>query len=620
MKNIIKLSSIALAASLSLTACSDFLDAENREYVSSSEYFSTTEGISTGTTEAYYSLRNIYGGDVSMFIAGTDIYGKGRSGYCNQILQEYKNISTDNSTVLSFYKNCYSGIQQCNLIISKAGEGEYADQCRVIRAFYYYLLTQHFGGVPLQTTYIDNASKSYPRASLQEVYDFIFTELKEVISNNNLPTTDHNGRVSVQFVNNLLAKAYLAAGWDLQTTCDVVTGKVQSQSSKEYFQEAAKYADAAIGGVSPTLSFADQWKTENENNADEIFAIQYTRDIDGQDEVGTGNSQMFYFGNYYVADKNDQTAKYTNSQAPANTKLIYLFEPGDTRWDGTFMVERMRKYMHALTGLSAADSTYYWYPAWYELGDNPTTASVKTTIANWRAETVADGHSRATALVYTSSDPSFYQEVTVNKRSGKITYKDVKQQTYQVSLEGTGTSLCVKKFDDAESTISGTSKVSYRNIVLAHLTETYLIAAEAYYMAGDEPTSLARFNVVRNRAFGGASGELASYGSYVRHYSDGSSVKTATGLDVIDVILDERARELCGEYYRWMDLRRTRKLIPYNMEWNATVNSADDAFLGSDGKYKMYRPIPQDEINLNDAMSAEDQNDGYKTTTSTTTE
>ena len=86
---------------------------------------------------------------------------------------------------------------------------------------------------------------------------------------------------------------------------------------------------------------------------------------------------------------------------------------------------------------------------------------------------------------------------------------------------------------------------------------------------------------------------------------------TGADLDPIDIILDERARELCGEYYRWMDLRRTKRLIDYNVKYNSGVDSAD-AFLGADGAYRWFRPFPQDEINLNAGITEDDQNPGYK--------
>ena len=82
-----------------------------------------------------------------------------------------------------------------------------------------------------------------------------------------------------------------------------------------------------------------------------------------------------------------------------------------------------------------------------------------------------------------------------------------------------------------------------------------------------------------------------------------------TNLDPVDVILDERARELCGEFYRWIDLRRTKRLINYNVEYNGLDKNN---FVGSDGQYKWYRPFPVGEINLNDALTNEDQNPGYK--------
>ena len=156
--------------------------------------------------------------------------------------------------------------------------------------------------------------------------------------------------------------------------------------------------------------------------------------------------------------------------------------------------------------------------------------------------------------------------------------------------------------------------------MLAHLTETYLIAAEAYHMAGDDATSLARLNVVRERA---KASTLTSYASYIRHYSDGTAnsvnlgngianVPYVTNLDPIDVILDERARELCGEYYRWMDLRRTKRLISYNLQYASGVTSIDQ-FIGPDGQYKWFRPFPQDEIYANEALTNADQNPGYVT-------
>ena len=176
----------------------------------------------------------------------------------------------------------------------------------------------------------------------------------------------------------------------------------------------------------------------------------------------------------------------------------------------------------------------------------------------------------------------------------------------------------MRKFDVYIAERNTTNPVSFHNIVLAHLTETYLIAAEAYQMAGDENTSLARLNVVRSRA---NAATLSSYASYKRYYSDGTAnsynsgsgidkVPFETGLNPIDIILDERARELCGEYYRWMDLRRTKRLINYNVEWNDGVTSAD-MMMGADGNYRWFRPFPQGEINLNDAITDVDQNPGY---------
>ena len=72
----------------------------------------------------------------------------------------------------------------------------------------------------------------------------------------------------------------------------------------------------------------------------------------------------------------------------------------------------------------------------------------------------------------------------------------------------------------------------------------------------------------------------------------------------IDFILDERARELVGEYKRWMDLKRTGKLIERTLAHNnlaARENKMDEHIL--------VRPIPQSVIDQTEGEIS--QNDKY---------
>lgn len=608
MKYKFLLSAFALVGGFAFTGCSDFLDSENKSNLDSDAYFVTEDGFENLSTTPYYKLRAIYGGDPVMFCSGTDLYEKGRSNYSDVTLSTYKDLNAESGNVLTFYKACYDGIQQCNTVIYYAGKGAAGEnvklrvnEAKYLKAFYYYLLSQQFGAVPISKEYISSVITSFPRIPQNEVYDYIIQLLKEIETDNVLPLNDNTGRVSMRAVYNLLAKTYLAYGWDYGTTSNE-DGSNVVVTNDTYFKEAASYADLAINGQTPELSFSEMWDVANDNNKEILFAIQYTRGIAGQDETTTGNRQDAQFSNYY---NDEEATKYTTSQYPPSEKLIYLFEPGDVRYEGTFMVTQWRRYKDFYTvTLTPETEIFAYYPAWYE---------DLSQLANYNA--AAPG--REQTKVYSSSNPSVCIEVTVNKRTGKITYTP-KKQSYETNRATTSTSMCVRKFDDYTAVRNTTNGVSFHNIVLAHLTETYLLAAEAYHMANDDVTSLSRLNVVRKRA---NAEELTSYASYKRHYSDGTdnsynsgsgiaNVPFETNLDPVDVILDERARELCGEYYRWMDLRRTKRLIDYNVKYASGVKSADD-MKGPDGKYRWFRPFPQSEINLNDAITDADQTPGY---------
>jgi hypothetical protein len=70
------------------------------------------------------------------------------------------------------------------------------------------------------------------------------------------------------------------------------------------------------------------------------------------------------------------------------------------------------------------------------------------------------------------------------------------------------------------------------------------------------------------------------------------------------MILDERARELLGEFDRWTDLKRTGKLIERTTAmnpWTSQVGQMED--------FHYLRPIPQHEIDR--SIPSISQNDGY---------
>ena len=141
-----------------------------------------------------------------------------------------------------------------------------------------------------------------------------------------------------------------------------------------------------------------------------------------------------------------------------------------------------------------------------------------------------------------------------------------------------------RKFDDIENGkqyFKITS--SMRDIYLARLAETNLIAAEAYIKLNKPEEAVSYINIVRNRAK--------------------ATPAVASEMN-IDYILNERARELAGEYHRWADLTRTGKLAEYVEAHNPDIP------VGRITTKFYLRPIPLAAIELNLALKGH-QNEGW---------
>ena len=591
-----------LAATTALNACSDFLEPENKAAIEAEGYFQTDEGQQALRVVMYNGMKAL-ATNTALTEQGTDLYVASR-GVSAGSMGQYT-ITPENSDVTSFYQSAYAMINNANCMMKYAtGSARYTAEARFIRAYGYYMLTQQFGAVPYVTDYIESARKDYPRTPLADIYQAVIADLEAIAADESLPETDHQGYVSRRAAKALLAKVCLAAGWDLETSLTNAAEGTYTVLGTTFFQKAAQTAEEAIAGQQLTMSFEDKWAPQNEGNDEEIFSVQYERNAYPGDVITGGHNRQGTYGSQ-MGNPVENGMKSTGSSLAPSAKSIYLWAKGDQRLDATFMMttynytsqwlqEGYFAYYHnsaaQLANIPIADQYFPWYV---------TTAEVEQFISSHQNQ-LAKGNGALTVQVHHLATQSTLYAIKQNGQMDKTfteSYSD-----YLRGQHGSAVVPSVKKFDDPE-TPQQNNATGYRDIVLLHLSDIYLVAAEAYLLAGNEQKALQLVNTVRQRAKATA---LNAFSSYQPDYETDVNFH----LNALDVILDERARELYAEQTRWMDLRRTRQLVRYNVEFNPEIKAVSD-MANAQGEIKWLRPIPAAEIETNTAIAQQDQNPGY---------
>ena len=563
--------SVALAACCmgTMTSCSDFLDASNKSNVTAKQSFATKEGFNNLVNNAYQHLQNVYAAPLftSCFSAGTDMYADARNKM-NEALNTYETLTPENTDIKNLYTYLYSGIRAANSVsyyaqtaqVDEKTKGQLVGEARVLAAYEYYLLVNNFGGVPIMKDFLTTADTGYPKSSAEDVYAYIISELEDVIGKNVLQAstaTKGGGRISQETAKAILAKTYLSAAWDL--------------NKQEYFSKAAALADEVIAGRKLTTPFAKLWKADGSGDDNEEFLWDVEYDLATANNTTSGGTEWSgYYCNYLGG--NEDNIKATTSSYVPTLYALHCFKKGDQRYDATFMKE--------LPDINKGNAAGTGYWTWYKNGESlvgkPVTRYYSAwyeTDADFEAWKAIDPANRAN----TYRIPMDSQSKEAQNMDGRdMEYYDNQQLVY-------GSSPC-KKFDDSK-TATTEKNTCYRDIHIITLPEMYLVAAEAYLKAGDNPKALARLNEVHQRA----------------------GLSALTGTITIDDILDENACENFGNEARWMDLRRTQTLVTRCTKYNHEMGDKAAQYIGK----KLLRPIPQAAIDANDQLTLADQNPGY---------
>lgn len=614
---------------LTAFSCSESFLEEEMVSTLTQQRYDTPEGIEELVNGAYEGLRFHFNYEWSYALTnyGTDTFTNG-AGTNHVHYNTYSgNLnSLEGANLAPYWDNMYAQINLQNIGLSKiptvlANSNETLRNTRMgelyfLRGFNYFKLVTQFGGVPISVDPIVADVADFPRATKEEVFNLVIDDLTTAVDL--LPDVEsQEGRITKAAAQHFLAKAYLTRASELNA--DI--------TQTDDLQNAADYAMEVINNSSHTLA----------TDYNDIF--EYTA-VNGPNET---NSEIILAAQF---DNNQSLLGRYGNQTHMYFLSVYRFFPGMTRnLDDGREFQRLNPTDFGLDVFDRANDSRF-----YKSFQTSYIAQNTNNVPTWNADNAPSpdlvgqlkfnvGDVAAIYIINNEDDvrftPDFKDDLAplvlaryaYNASGDEITDWDI--STYP-SLSKYRDPFRTN-FNDAKGTRDG---------IIARLSETYLIAAEAYGRMGNYNQAVNLINVVRERA-AYKTGEDRGFVYYLaENIPSGTVESTQNSMTItedvftpgtaaanaeiyppgvgskaemfIHYILNERARELMGEFHRWVDLSRTETLVQRAQAFNpdAAANVAEKFLL---------RPIPQSYIDalqsngqpLTQEQREEVQNPGY---------
>ena len=609
MKRIL-LFTVTLGLMVAATGCTN-LDEKLITGVSS-QYYSTPDGLNSAIIAAYSQLRGYYGREqlLSLQQVGTDTWmAADQSGSNNKDFDSYGGgLNSTVAPLANTWNPAYQNINTLNAALDRGPsatgiapsiKNSLLGEAHFLRAFNYFNLVRQFGDVTLSVHEIQGVVASAVRNPAAEVYRLIIADLDTAMTL--LPATQSDyGRATKGAAQALRSQVYLTRAY-----------RADSPNQQADFQQALADAKAVINSGTYSLEpvFADLWCVaraadpgrtgycENtgyqQNHKEFIFTVQFSYDLTQYDADNEYNYlHLVYLGQY---DNNGiwvGTPRDLNNGRPFRRLMPTPYElsiwnkwigtPGasdilDTRFDGTFQT--------------------VWFAS---------VGGVHNATTNCPACTSgATENSGDTAAVYY---PYGVPTTARQTKAFQILTPCPTQQLDNLAADFTVTGYCgdrnnandgyfnwqrypsLKKFQDnlrANLTAQQGGKVQ----VIIRLAEMYLVAAEADVALGDQADAAAMITVLHRRAASPA------------HKAD---YDVTPAQMTLDYVMEERERELAGEFTRWYDI--TRPGVNYFL---ARVQKYNPHAAANVAAKHILRPIPQSQIDGVIVGPKYPQNPGY---------
>lgn len=570
MKKIIYLFILLLA--FSGNSCNEDLTEIPKDFASPENSFVTKENFEAALAHIYLTIRTqLYIGDGDSFTS-FDMLGIDVDFADNKISNTVYNdvfywntFNPDAGFSAKWWARFYDWIFQANTIIGRADQptakwtsdaekNAIIGEARFLRAFAYHFLANMWGGVPLVLDETKGAKFDYVRATQEEVYKQCKSDLEFAVQNMPLISKLKGGRAPREAAFHLLTEVRIC--------------------QKDY-QGAIDAATSVIGGANHNLMTArfGPWKT-------------------------------FTFNGF----------AYSGPNRPWGDVYFDLFQDGNFNWlegnrESIWNIQQDLRILGGGNDVNAAGGLFgmerWWGPGMWNIKDingapnflkdtlqgRPVSALIASGYVDsliwkykddWNKDIRNSEYNVQRVYYWTNPASKFYgKSITAANIATPTTISVITSPHFKKVVSA----VHYHQFQDATSKQWHDNGRTYKDWYIMRLAETYLLRAEANLLKGDLQKAADDINAVRNRA---------------------KATPVTAGDVTIDLILDERARELYQEEFRVSTLMRMGKLTEYLMKYNGAVKAKGYTLPAHLNKL----PIPRSEIEANKGAVLE-QNPGY---------
>jgi starch-binding outer membrane protein, SusD/RagB family len=328
MKNI-KYISLVLSGVFMINSCNTKdLELTSPNDLSPETFFKTEAQVQASVNATYANLQTqgLYGRHIFFAMDNMSQENSGNSQLeANKRQMLEFTFNSGNDIVEFYWAACYLGIAKANFvtdnidkinalpsnILTQEKKNKYIAEARFMRAYYYFLLVNRYGDIPLFDKNTTD-TKGLPRSPKSEVFKQIIADFDFASKNLLDKSSEQNGRATKGAAFAYLGKALLY--------------------QKRYEESLAALNN--VLGYNLESDFYDNFKEETEHGKESIFEVEFDAKLGTGDKWGVG--QISGEGAAEATFRGQEYGNLGWYNVYPSDNLLAEYEPGDKRVAGTF--------------------------------------------------------------------------------------------------------------------------------------------------------------------------------------------------------------------------------------------------------------------------------------------